>query len=79
MGRFLETTPFALAVVSSAGSMKGDSADVRVLTQARAMVVRDYLVNGFKMDDPRVKTMGLGKTGQTASDAGTIEILVYRQ
>ena len=79
VGHFLETTPFALAVVSSAGGMKGDSAAVRVLTQARAMVVRDYLVNGFKMDDQRVKTMGLGKSGQVASDSGIIEILVYRQ
>jgi hypothetical protein len=35
------------------GGEKGDTKEVRELTQARAMVVRDYLVNNFKMDDSR--------------------------
>jgi hypothetical protein len=34
--------------------MKGDSSDTEVLTQARAMVVWDYLVKNFKMDDSLV-------------------------
>ncbi len=76
-GRFLEQHPFGLAVVAASGSMKGESEEVAVLMQARAMVVRDYLVKNFKMDDTRVKTMGLGKSEQSPGDAGTIAIAVY--
>ena len=76
-GQFLQTTPFGTAVVVAASGMKGDADEVKVLTQARAMVVRDYLVKNFSMDDRRVKTMGLGKTEQLAGQAGTVEILVY--
>ena len=46
--------------------------------QARAMVIRDYLVNSFKMDDTRFKTLGRGKTTQGTEDPnGAVEILVY--
>lgn len=45
------------------------------VTEARAMVVRDYLVKNFKMDDTRVKTIGLGKS-QDADGAG-VAVLVY--
>ena len=76
-GRFLEEHPFGVAVVQAAGSMKGDVRDVQTLTQARAMVVRDYLVNHFRMDDTRVRTLGLGKNEQTTNDAGTVDIIVY--
>ena len=61
-GQFLQGTTFGTAVVVASSGMKGDAEDVKVLTQARAMVVRDYLVKNFQMDDRRVKTMGLGKT-----------------
>ena len=40
------------------------------------MVVRGYLVQNFKLDDTRMKTMGLGKT-KDAGEAGKIEVLVY--
>jgi len=43
-----------------------------VLAQARAKVVRDYLVQNFKFDDTRVKIIGLGKSGEN-----TMQILVY--
>jgi phospholipid/cholesterol/gamma-HCH transport system substrate-binding protein len=76
-GRFLEANPFGVAVVVASGGMKGDAEDIQTLMQARAMVIRDYLVNNFRMDDTRVKTMGLGKTGQASNDAGTLEIIVY--
>ena len=47
--------------------MKGDSAEVLVLTQARAMNVRDYLVEHFRMDDtPQT-------TGVSSTDAGVPE------
>ena len=57
--------------------IKGDTAEARVLTQARAMNVRDYLVNNFRMDDTRFKTMGLGKKEQTPSDDGMVDIIIY--
>ncbi len=43
-----------------AAGMKGDTDKVRELTGAQALVVRDYLVQNFQIDDTRVKTMGLG-------------------
>jgi phospholipid/cholesterol/gamma-HCH transport system substrate-binding protein len=75
-GTYLEQTKFGLVVISSTGSMKGDSEKERVLTEARAMVVRNYLVKNFKLDDTRVKTIGLGKA-ETAKEEQKVEILVY--
>jgi outer membrane protein OmpA-like peptidoglycan-associated protein len=75
-GHFLEQHGFALAVVAVGGNMKGDSEEVLVLTQARAMVIRDYLIGNFKMADARLKTLGLGKQAD-APEAGRVDILVY--
>jgi phospholipid/cholesterol/gamma-HCH transport system substrate-binding protein len=75
-GKFLETNPFGLVVVAASTDMKGDTEEDRTLTQARAMVVRDYLVQNFKLDDTRIKTIGLGKSSD-ASEPGKVEILVY--
>jgi len=44
------------------------------LSQARAFVVRDYLVKNFKLEDTRIKIIGLGKTGTAG---GRVEILIY--
>jgi outer membrane protein OmpA-like peptidoglycan-associated protein len=74
-GQFLEQNKFNLAVVAASNDV-GDSDKDRVLTQARAKVVRDYLVQNFKFDDTRVKTVGLGKVTK-ADEAGKIEIRVY--
>lgn len=73
-GTFLQTTPFGLAVVAGYAD-KGDSAQEKVVTEARAMVVRDYLVKNFKMDDTRVKTIGLGKS--TDGEGTGVTVLVY--
>jgi phospholipid/cholesterol/gamma-HCH transport system substrate-binding protein len=73
-GAFLQANPFGLVVVAGYAD-KGDSAQEQVLTEARAMVVRDYLVKNFKMDDTRVKTIGLGKSSD-AEGAG-VKVLVY--
>src|SRR5205085_2748130 len=43
-GKYLEGNPFGVAVVAAYTDMKGDSEENRTLTQARAMVVRDYIV-----------------------------------
>lgn len=75
-GKFLEENKFGLAVVAAYSSMKGDSEKDRVLTEARSMVVRDYLVQNFKLDDTRLKTIGLGKTND-ANDSGKVEIVIY--
>ncbi len=74
-GKYLEENPFGLAVVASSES-KGDTDKVRLLTEARAKVVRDYLAQSFKLEDKRLKTIGLGKT-QGAVDSSKLVILVY--
>src|SRR5438045_783425 len=76
-GRFLEATPFRLAVVVASGGMKGDTAQMQTVMQARAMVVREYLVSSFRMDDTRIKTLGVAKSEDAASDAGNLEVVVY--
>ena len=74
-GSFLQENKFALAVVASSVAT-GDTAKDRLLTEARAKVIRDYLVQNFKVDDTRIKIIGLGKSKQ-AGDTGTVQILVY--
>jgi phospholipid/cholesterol/gamma-HCH transport system substrate-binding protein len=75
-GRFLEANKFGLVVVAAYTGMKGDADKDRELTEARSMVVRDYLVKNFKLDDTRIKTVGFGKT-QEAGDNSGLEIMVY--
>jgi outer membrane protein OmpA-like peptidoglycan-associated protein len=75
VGKYLEENPFGLAVVASSES-KGDTDKARVLTEARAKVVRDYLAQNFKLEDKRLKTIGLGKTKDTA-DSSKLVILIY--
>jgi phospholipid/cholesterol/gamma-HCH transport system substrate-binding protein len=77
-GQFLQQNKFGSAVVVAYTGMKGDTDKDLELSEARAMVVRDYLVKNFKFDDTRLKTMGLGKNGEANdSVAGGIEIVVY--
>jgi len=74
-GRFLEQNRFGLAVVAAYSGMTGDTQKERLLTEARAMVVRDYVVQNFRLDDTRIRTIGLGKTG--GNEASGITVLVY--
>lgn len=74
VGRFLETNPHGLVVVRASAGLTGDKQENLVLTQARAMVVREYLAENFKLDDSRIKTKGLG---ETPGGTGQLEILVY--
>ena len=74
-GKFLEQNKFSLAVVAASDEV-GDTEKDRMLTQARAKVVRDYLVENFKFDDTRVKIIGLGKSPK-AGVASKVEILIY--
>jgi outer membrane protein OmpA-like peptidoglycan-associated protein len=73
-GKFLEENSFGLAVIASSEA-KGDSEKVRLLTAARAKVVRDYLTENFKVDDKRIKTIGLGK--DKTNETSKLTILVY--
>jgi RNase H-fold protein (predicted Holliday junction resolvase) len=75
-GQYLQNRKFGEVVITAAASMKGDSEKDRTTTQAQAMVIRNYLVQNFRLDDTRIKTMGLGKTSDSGED-GKIEILVY--
>ena len=74
-GKYLEENPFGLAIVASSEA-KGDTDKVRLLTAARAKVIRDYLTQNFKLDDKRIKTISLGKT-QEADESSKVVILVY--
>jgi outer membrane protein OmpA-like peptidoglycan-associated protein len=77
-GKFLASNKFGTAVVVAYTGGKGDSEKDKTLTEARTMVVRDYLVKNFSMDDTLVKTMGLGKdTPDGEASVGGVEILIY--
>ena len=59
--------------------MEGDTQKDLVLTEARAAVVREYLVENFGFDDSTLKTLGMGKQADAKSDPGwgTVQILIY--
>ena len=76
-GKYFEGNKFGLAVVVAYSGMKGDTGKELTLSQARAAVVRQYLAENFKMDDSRVKTIGLGKSERRADGRGGLEIIVY--
>ena len=78
-GDFLTDTDFGVAVVAALSSMEGDAGKDLVLTQGRALVVREYLVENFGFDDRRLKTLAMGKKSGTSPEKGwgTIRILVY--
>jgi phospholipid/cholesterol/gamma-HCH transport system substrate-binding protein len=78
-GEFLVNNQFGFAVVVVSAGMEGDTRKELVLTEARAMVVREYLVENFGFDDSQLKTLGLGKQADTNSDAGwgAVQILIY--
>jgi phospholipid/cholesterol/gamma-HCH transport system substrate-binding protein len=76
VGQFLEANKFGMVVVAARSGMTGDTDKIRELTDAQALVVREYLVNNFRLDDTRIKTIGLGKA-ESESDSEKLEVLVY--
>jgi len=78
-GEFLANNEYAFAVVVASTGMEGDTQKDLVLTEARAMVVREYLVENFGFDDSQLKTLGMGKQTNATTDAGwgTVQIFVY--
>jgi phospholipid/cholesterol/gamma-HCH transport system substrate-binding protein len=78
-GQFLAGNDFGVAVVEvSTGSIGSSDADL-TLTQARAMVVRDYIVQHFGFDDTKLKTVSLGKqpNDNSKADWGLVKVLIY--
>ncbi|MGA2907282.1 MAG: MlaD family protein [Terracidiphilus sp.] len=78
-GDFLAQTQFGVAVVVVSTGMDGDTQKDLVLTEARAMVIREYLVENFGFDDSQLKIMGQGKQAgaNLEADWGAIQILIY--
>jgi phospholipid/cholesterol/gamma-HCH transport system substrate-binding protein len=78
-GEFLANNEFGVAVIVASAGAEGDSQKQLVLTEAWAMVVREYLVENFGFDDSQLKTLGTGKQADAQSDAGwgTVQILIY--
>jgi phospholipid/cholesterol/gamma-HCH transport system substrate-binding protein len=78
-GDFLAQTQFGVAVVVVSTGMEGDTQRNLVLTEARAMVVREYLIENFGFDDSQLKTLGLGKQADTEinSEWGSVQILIF--
>jgi len=78
-GEYLAANQFGFAVVVVSSGIEGDTQKDLVLSQARAMVVREYLVENFGFDDSQLKTFGLGKQAGSGvdSDWGSIQILVF--
>jgi phospholipid/cholesterol/gamma-HCH transport system substrate-binding protein len=78
-GEFLAKNQFGFAVIVVSTGMEGDTQKDLVLTEARAMVVREYLVEKFGFDDSQLKTLGMGKQTEANKDAGwgTVQILIY--
>jgi len=78
-GSYLASNAFGTAVVVVSTGMEGDTSKDLVLTEARAMVVREYLVENFGFDDSHLKTLGKGKQSGTGLDAdwGSVQILIF--
>ncbi|MFZ0304104.1 MAG: MlaD family protein [Terracidiphilus sp.] len=78
-GDFLAQSQFGVAVVVVSTGMDGDTQKDLVLTEARAMVIREYLVENFGFDDSQLKTLGTGKqtSANPDSDWGSIQILIF--
>jgi outer membrane protein OmpA-like peptidoglycan-associated protein len=78
-GEYLANNPFGFAVIVVSAGPEGDTSKVMELTEARAMVVREYLVNHFGFDDTKLKTLGMGKQPGQASEpgAGAIRLLIF--
>lgn len=73
-GNFLQQSDAGLVVVEVRGGVTGDSDSVRVRTEAQAASVRDYLVQHFRFDDTKLKTLGIGKVDDNPSK---VAIFVY--
>lgn len=79
VGDYLAKNKYGLVVIVASWGSVGDTQKMLALTQARAMVVREYIVGSVAVDDNDLKTLGLGKqtAKATESDWGALKIVVY--
>ena len=79
VGDYLSHNQFGAVVIVVSTGMEGDTQKDLQLSQARAMLVREYLVNNFEFDDTQVKTLGQGKQPETNQEAdwGCIQVLIF--
>jgi len=78
-GAYLAANQFGFAVIVVSAGAEGDSQKQMILTEVRAIAIRNYLVQHFGFDDSQVKTLGLGKQSTTsgAPAAGAIQLLIF--
>jgi phospholipid/cholesterol/gamma-HCH transport system substrate-binding protein len=82
-GEFLAQNQFGFAVVTVSAGIEGDTQKDLVLTEARAMVVRKYLVENYGFDDKQLKTLGMGKQVKAGlmsagnDNLGSIQITIF--
>jgi phospholipid/cholesterol/gamma-HCH transport system substrate-binding protein len=66
-GKYLADNEFGVAVVVVYTGRTGDTEKDLVLTQARAAVIRAYLVGNYGFDDSQLKILGMGKKVSAAA------------
>jgi hypothetical protein len=78
-GDYLAHNQFGAVVIVVSTGMEGDTQKDLQLSQARAMLVREYLVNNFEFDDTQVKTLGQGKQAGTNQEAdwGSVQVIIF--
>jgi hypothetical protein len=78
-GEFLADNQYGYAVVVVSAGANGDAQKDLLLTEGRAMVVREYLVETFGFDDSHLRTLGMGKQAESNSDVGwgSVQIIFY--
>jgi phospholipid/cholesterol/gamma-HCH transport system substrate-binding protein len=78
-GEFLADGQYGYAVVVVSTGATGDAQKDLLLTEGRAMVVREYLVETYGFDDSHLRTLGMGKQAETNSDLGwgSVQIIFY--
>jgi phospholipid/cholesterol/gamma-HCH transport system substrate-binding protein len=78
-GEYLAGNDFGVAVIEVSTGSTGSTDSALTLAQARAMVVRDYIVQHYGFDDTKLKTISLGKQADESSKAdwGQIKVLIY--
>ena len=79
IGDYLASNDFGVAVIEVSTGPDGDSDADMTLSEGRALVLDDYLVQHFGFDDSKLKTYSVGKqSGETSKDNwGLIKILIY--
>jgi phospholipid/cholesterol/gamma-HCH transport system substrate-binding protein len=82
-GEYLASNDFGVAVIEVSTGPSGSSEDSLTLSQGRALVVRDYIVQHYGFDDTKLKTIAVGKQQEANSsvkpkdDWGQVRILIY--